>query len=110
MQLNQFLEEIVGIKNNPNIIPPKIYEIDTDFDENGKYNDKYQATIDVLLLNMEKNFEICGEISTKDHKLDGVQERLEKEEIKFKQINNENREIKIKEIIDKYNINIRSFS
>ena len=110
MQLNQFLEEIVGIKNNPNIIPPKIYEIDTELDENEKYNDKYQATIDVLLLNMEKNFEICGEISTKDLKLDGVKERLEKEEIKFKQINNENREIKIKEIIDKYNINIRTFS
>ena len=109
MQLHQFLEEIEDIKNNPNIILPKIYEIDTKKNENEKYIEKYQATIDVLLLNMEKNFEICGEISTKNIKLDGVKERLEKEEIKFKQTNNENREIKIKEIINKYNIYIRTF-
>ena len=109
MQLSQTLEELIGIKNNPNIILPKIYEIDSKLKKN-EYFEKYQATIDVLLLNMEKNFEICGEIPVKDIKFNGVKERLEKEEIKFCQSKDENREIKIKELIQKYDINIRTFS
>ncbi len=110
MQLNQIFEELIGIKNNPNIILPKIYEIDTKLDDNEKYIEKYQATIDVLLLNMEKNYEICGEISIKDIKIDGVKERLENEVIKLEESKDENREKKIEELIKKYDICIHSFS
>ena len=110
MQLNQIFEELIGIKNNPNIILPKAYEIDTELDDNEKYIEKYQATIDVLLLNMEKNYEICGEISIKDIKIDGVKERLENEVIKLEESKDENREKKIEELIKKYDICIHSFS
>jgi len=110
MQLNQIFEELIGIKNNPNIILPKIYEIDTKLDDNEKYIEKYQATIDVLLLNMEKNYEICGEISIQDIKFDGVNERLENEVIKLEESKDENREKKIEELIKKYDICIHSFS
>ena len=110
MQLNQIFEELIGIKNNPNIILPKIYEIDTELDDNEKYIEKYQATIDVLLLNMEKNYEICGEISIQDIKIDGVKERLENEVIKLEESKDENREKKIEELIKKYDICIHSFS
>ena len=109
MQLSQILEELIGIKNNPNIILPNIYEINSDLVEDD-YFEKYQATIDILLLNMEKNFEICGKIPVKGIKFNCVKERLEKEEIKFGQSKDENREIKIKELIQKYDINIRTFS
>ena len=54
MQLSQIFEELIAIKKNPNIILPKIYEIDTELDDNGHYSEKYQTTIVVLLLNMEK--------------------------------------------------------
>ena len=110
MQLNQIFEELIGIKNNPNIILPKIYEIDTELDDNEKYIEKYQATIDVLLLNMEKNYEICGEISIQDIKFGGVNERLENEVIKLEESKDENREKKIEELIKKYDICIHSFS
>ena len=110
MQLNQIFEELIGIKNNPNIILPKIYEIDTKLDDNEKYIEKYQATIDVLLLNMEKNYEICGEISIQDIKFGGVNERLENEVIKLEESKDENREKKIEELIKKYDICIHSFS
>ena len=110
MQLNQIFEELIGIKNNPNIILPKIYEIDTKLDDNEKYIEKYQATIDVLLLNMEKNYEICGEISIQDIKFGGVNERLENEVIKLEESKDENREKKIEELIKNYDICIHSFS
>ena len=109
IQLSQIFEELIGIKNNPKIILPKIYEIDTKLDENGNYIEKYQSTIDVLLLNMKKNFEICGEICIENIEFDGAKERLEKEEIKFGESKDENREKKIEELIKKYDIYIHTF-
>ena len=59
---------------------------------------------------MEKNYEICGEISIQDIKFGGVNERLENEVIKLEESKDENREKKIEELIKKYDNCIHSFS
>ena len=85
-EIKDLLKEIIGIGDGENTVTPKAYEIDTETDDNNEFIKKFQATIDVILLNMKANVMEFGEVNTETIKYNGKKDRLKEEEERLKQI------------------------
>ena len=85
-EIKNLLKEIIGIGDGENTVTPKVYEIDTETDDNNEFIKKFQATIDVILLEMKANVMEFGEVNTETIKYNGKKDRLKEEEERLKQI------------------------
>ena len=85
-EIKNLLKEIIGIGDGENTVTPKVYELDTETDDNNEFVEKFQATIDVILLKMKANVMEFGEVNTETIKYNGKEDRLKEEEERLKQI------------------------
>ena len=84
-EIKDLLKEIIGIGDGENTVTPKAYEIDTETVDNNEFVEKFQATIDVILLNMKANVMEFGEVNTETIKYNGKKDRLKEEEERLKE-------------------------
>ena len=85
-EIKNLLKEIIGIGDGENTVTPKVYELDTETDDNNEFIEKFQATIDVILLKMKANVMEFGEVNTETIEYNGKEDRLKEEEERLKQI------------------------
>ena len=101
-EIKNLLKEIIGIGDGENTVTPKVYELDTGTDDNNEFVEKFQATIDVILLKMKANFMEFGEVNTETIKYNGKKDRLKEEErLKQIEINNKLKQQKYEEKMKK---------
>ena len=78
----ELIKNIIGLDNNQAKVPLYIYELDTQ-NYNGNFIQKFQETIDTILIKMKDNINKIGSVNTENIKYCGVKERLEEEQKKF---------------------------
>ena len=85
-EIKDLLKEIIDIEDGENTVTPKFYELDTETDDNNEFINKFQTTIDVILLEMKANVMEFGEVNTETIKYNGKKDRLKEKEERLKQI------------------------
>ena len=78
----ELIKNLIGLDNNQAKVPLYIYELDT-LSYNGNFIQKFQETIDTILIKMKDNINKIGSVNTENIKYCGVKERLEEEQKKF---------------------------
>ena len=63
--------------------PPEAWPLDTDIDENDNFIEKYQKTIDVILLKMIAKVNKYGVVNTENLQYKGVKDRIKEENEKI---------------------------
>jgi len=85
-QLIDILKETIGISSSYTTFIPEVYEIDTEKDDNNNFIEKFQSTIDIILLKMQTIIELNGEINTGNIEFNRVKDRMIEEEERFKKL------------------------
>ena len=92
------IKNIIG-KATLNLDPPEAWSLDTDTDENDNFIEKYQKTIDVILLRMIAKVNKYGVVNTENLQYKGVKDRIKEENEKIEKPKIE-RQIEIQKIIE----------
>ena len=92
------IKNIIG-KATLNLDPPEAWTLDTDTDENDNFIEKYQKTIDVILLRMIAKVFRYGMVNTENLQYKGVKDRIKEENEKIEKAKKE-RQIEIQKIIE----------
>ena len=79
-QIIDIIKNTIGIGNKGITFIPKVYELDTELNNDGNFIEKFQATIDIILLRMLNMVEINGPVDTKNIKYNNVKDRIKQEE------------------------------
>jgi GTPase SAR1 family protein len=69
--------------------PPEAWPLDTDIDENDNFIEKYQKTIDVILLKMIAKVNKYGVVNTENLQYKGVKDRIKEENEKIEKAKKE---------------------
>ena len=72
------IKNIIG-KATLNLDPPEAWSLDTDTDDNDNFIEKYQNTIDVILLRMIAKVNKYGMVNTENLQYKGVKDRIKEE-------------------------------
>ena len=92
-QIIDVIKKTIGIAGEGINSIPKVYELDTELNEDGNFIEKFQATIDVILLNMISNIKLNDAVDTENIKYNNVKDRIQQEkeeyEKKFKEFENQ---------------------
>ena len=75
-EIKDLLKEIIDIEDGENTVTPKFYELDTETDDNNEFINKFQTTIDVILLEMKANVMEFGEFNIETIKYNGKKDHL----------------------------------
>ena len=99
------IKNIIG-KATLNLDPPEAWSLDTDTDENDNFIEKYQKTIDVILLRMIAKVNKYGMVNTENLQYKGVKDRIKEENEKIEKAKKE-RQIEIQKIIEESEKNLK---
>ena len=77
IQIIGIIKDTIGLADGQTTFCPAIYELDTE-KKNGDFIEKFQATIDIILLKMQMIIKVNGEVNTENIKFCGVIDRLKK--------------------------------
>ena len=92
-QIIDIIKESIGLADGQTTFCPTIYELDTK-KKNGNFIEKFQATIDAILLKMQVMISINGSVNTENIKFCGIKDRLKEEQEKIEKQRLENERIK----------------
>ena len=92
-QIFEIIKGTIGLADGQTTFCPAIYELDTE-KKNGNFIEKFQATIDIILLKMQMINKIFGEVNTENIRFCGVKDRLKEEQEKLEKQRLENERIK----------------
>ena len=90
-QIIGIIKDTIGLADGQTTFCPAIYELDTE-KKNGNFIEKFQATIDIILLKMKKIIKVNGEVNTENIRFCGVKDRLKEEQEKLEKQRLENEE------------------
>jgi predicted GTPase len=76
-EIKHILKEIIGVSEGET--SPQVYELDTQTDDDDNFIEKFQTTIDVIILKMKNISLAFGNVCTESIKFNGVKDRLEEE-------------------------------
>lgn len=98
MEIIDAIKDIIG-QATLDLDPPEAWSLDTETDDNDNFIEKYQKTIDVILLQMIDKVHKYGMVNTKNIQYKGVKDRMkeEKERIEKAQKEIERRQKEIEE-------------
>jgi outer membrane biosynthesis protein TonB len=91
-QIIGIIKDTIGLADGQTTFCPAIYELDTE-KKNGNFIEKFQATIDIILLKMQMINKIYGEVNTENIRFCGVKDRLKEEQEKLEKQRLENERI-----------------
>ena len=91
-QIIGIIKDTIGLADGQTTFCPAIYELDT-AKKNGNFIEKFQATIDIILLKMKKIIKVNGEVNTENIRFCGVKDRLKEEQEKLEKQRLENERI-----------------
>ena len=91
-QIIGIIKGTIGLADGQTTFCPAIYELDT-AKKNGNFIEKFQATIDIILLKMQMIIKVNGEVNTENIKFCGVKDRLKEEQEKLEKHRLENERI-----------------
>jgi flagellar biosynthesis GTPase FlhF len=91
-QIIGIIKDTIGLADGQTTFCPAIYELDTE-KKNGDFIEKFQATIDIILLKMQMIIKVNGEVNTENIKFCGVKDRLKEEQEKLEKQRLENERI-----------------
>ena len=91
-QIIGIIKDTIGLADGQTTFCPAIYELDTE-KKNGNFIEKFQATIDIILLKMKKIIKVNGEVNTENIRFCGVKDRLKEEQEKLEKQRLENERI-----------------
>ena len=91
-QIIGIIKDTIGLADGQTTFCPAIYELDT-AKKNGNFIEKFQATIDIILLKMQMIIKVNGEVNTENIRFCGVKDRLKEEQEKLEKQRLENERI-----------------
>ena len=91
-QIIGIIKDTIGLADGQTTFCPAIYELDTE-KKNGNFIEKFQATIDIILLKMQMIIKLSGDVNTENIKFCCVKDRLKEEQEKLEKQRLENERI-----------------
>ena len=91
-QIIKIIKDTIGLADGQTTFCPAIYELDTE-KKNGNFIEKFQATIDIILLKMQMIIKLSGDVNTENIRFCGVKDRLKEEQEKLEKQRLENERI-----------------
>ena len=91
-EIIEIIKDSIGLADGQTTFCPSIYELDTK-KKNGKFIEKFQATIDVILGKMQLMIDLNGSVNTENIKFCGIKDRLKEEQEKLEKQRLENERI-----------------
>ena len=91
-EIIEIIKDSIGLADGQTTFCPSIYELDTKI-KNGKFIEKFQATIDVILGKMQLMIDLNGSVNTENIKFCGIKDRLKEEQEKLEKQRLENERI-----------------
>ena len=91
-QVIDVIKDSIGLANGETTFAPTIYELDTR-KKKGNFIEKFQATIDLILIKMQIMINLYGPVNTENIKFCGIKDRLKEEQEKLEKQKLENERI-----------------